>query len=666
MKNFIKKNYIVITYVLVSIFLEIMGLVALGYTPFIFKPWFDLTLLGITTSILVLINSNKARYYTSTLFLLAQGVINLVMIVIFDMTGTVFDYGMFNLRNDAMGILEAIPINFLYLFVFVFAVVSYFIFVKRGLKYVKTSQRNKKGWIIRSVSIVVMLALNVTVMIGTNKDAYNSDYTKKLYMNAQGKYQEYGITGNFINELYKFAFYDDVKLGSVKELEEFMYKDVSTPTKYFGVSEGNNIVTILVESLEWYSFIKDVEAYPNSLTKYLSQDEINGLYPNLTRFVNEGVVMDNNYAREKTDISENDSILGSYPTNAYINYDFYKNEMPFSSVNVLRKLDEDMIANSFHNGTKTFYNRTVAHRSLGFDKFHPDVELLKFKDENGNQIMTDWFSEGVRNLDSEMIEAAKDVMFVENQRFYTYIISITMHGMYYERENLQDHYDKLDDVLEGKNIDRNDANVMTAYYYMGCVMEFDKALGLMFEDLEKKNLLDNTTIMLFGDHNTYYQGLSNYVKDIYSYEDEDYTNLYRVPMMIYDTKLVDAMESNGDSRIVDKFTTTYDIVPTLFDLMGIKYYTNFYFGHSIFEEQESVLYSRAYNIFLRDDLYLYSMNNILYKGNGISEAEINDFEEEAKKLLTKLSHIDRIFYNDFYNREGKKDTYINNLKEINK
>ena len=57
MKDFIKKNYIVVTYVLVSIFLEIMGLVALGYTPFIFKPWFDLTLLGITTSILVLINS---------------------------------------------------------------------------------------------------------------------------------------------------------------------------------------------------------------------------------------------------------------------------------------------------------------------------------------------------------------------------------------------------------------------------------------------------------------------------------------------------------------------------------------------------------------------------------------------------------------------------------
>ena len=665
MIEFIKKNYVIITYVILSVFLEIMGLVALGYNPFIYKPWFGLTLLGITTSILIAISSNKVRYYLSTIFLVVQGAINLVLIVIFDMTGTVFDYGMFNLRSDAMGILEAIPLNFLYLFVFVFVIASYFIFVKRGLKYIENSKNTKKSRNIKLVSILIMFALNVGVMIGTNKDAYDSDYTKKLYMNGQGKYQEYGITGNFINELYKFAFYNDVKLGSVSEMKEYIYQEVSTPTSYFGVSEGNNVVTILVESLEWFSFIQDASLYPNALTKYMTQEEINSLYPNLTRFMSESVVMNNNYAREKTDISENDSLLGSYPTNAYINYDFPDNEMPFSVVNMLRTLDEDMVATSFHNGTKTFYNRSIAHQSLGFDKYYADVDLLELEDEEGNQVMTDWFSEGVRNLDSEMFEAAKDLMFIEDERFYTYIISITMHGMYYERENLQEHYKTLDKVLEGKNINRKDEMLMATYYYMGCVMEFDKALGVMFEDLEKKNLLDNTTIVLFGDHNTYYQGLSNYVKDIYGYDNENYTNLYRVPMMIYDTKLVDAIENNNESTTINKFTTTYDIVPTILDLMGVKYYTNFYFGHSVFDDKESVLYSRAYNIFLRDNLYLYSMNNILYKGSNITNEEIAEFEEEAKKLLTKLSHIDRIFYNDFFARSGELDTYITNVKNLN-
>ena len=128
----------------------------------------------------------------------------------------------------------------------------------------------------------------------------------------------------------------------------------------------------------------------------------------------------------------------------------------------------------------------------------------------------------------------------------------------------------------------------------------------------------------------------------------------------------------GEKSITcDLFGGTVDLyceldgVPTILDLMGVKYYNNFYFGHSVFDDKESVLYSRAYNIFLRDNLYLYSMNNILYKGSNITNEEIAEFEEEAKKLLTKLSHIDRIFYNDFFARSGELDTYLNNVKNLN-
>ena len=666
MKEFIKKNYIIITYIILSMFLEVFGLLAGGFSFIIYKPWFGLTLLGITSSIIILIPSSKWRYVLSSIFLFIQGVINLVMIVIYEMTGTVFDYGMFNLRSDAMGILESIPLNFMFLFVFAFTVIAYVIFAKRGLKYLDVIKNNKKTWIIKSVSIVLMLALNVTVMIGTNKNSYDSDYTKKLYLNAQDKYQEYGMTGNFINELYKFAFYNDVKLGDSKELNDYVYEEVSTPSKYFGISKGNNVVTILVESMEWYAFISDIEKYHNALTKYLTQEDINDLYPNITRYMNDGIVMKNNHAREKTDISENDSIIGSYPTNAYINYDFPSNSNPFTIVNMMKTLDNNLVANSFHNGYTNYYNRTQAHKSLGFDHFYAEEELRTFKDENGEVIMDDWANQGVRNLDSEMFEAAKDIMFQSDERFYTYIISITMHGMYYERENLGDYYDKLYDKLEGTSFDKTDEEAMRVFYYMGCVMEFDKALGVMFEDLEKKDLLDNTTIVMFGDHNTYYQGLSNYVKNIYSYEADDYTNLYNVPLMIYDNKLKNKMDENNDSRMIDKFTTTYDIVPTLLDLLGIKYYSNLYFGNSIFSEEESVLYSRAYNIFLNDDLYLYSMNNILYKSKDVKQQDIDLFESKAKTLLTKLSHIDRIFYNDYFSKNNNEEEFKNNIKDINK
>ena len=99
--------------------------------------------------------------------------------------------------------------------------------------------------------------------------------------------------------------------------------------------------------------------------------------------------------------------------------------------------------------------------------------------------------------------------------------------------------------------------------------------------MEKKDLLDDTVIVLFGDHNAYYQGLSSYVKDIENYDTErKFTDLYNVPLMIYDTDLTAKIAENKDERMIHKFTCTADIVPTLLDLLGVRYYTNLYYGQS--------------------------------------------------------------------------------------
>ena len=59
------------------------------------------------------------------------------------------------------------------------------------------------------------------------------------------------------------------------------------------------------------------------------------------------------------------------------------------------------------------------------------------------------------------------------------------------------------------------------------------------------------------------------------------------------------------------------------------------------------------------------MNNILYKSKNVKQSDITAFETEAKKLLNKLSHIDRIFYNDYFAKEGKEAKYIDNILSIN-
>ena len=137
--------------------------------------------------------------------------------------------------------------------------------------------------------------------------------------------------------------------------------------------------------------------------------------------------------------------------------------------------------------------------------------------------------------------------------------------------------------------------------------------------------------------------------------------------------------AGGTQIIVKKFMCTADMLPTLFDLLGINVYGNLYFGHSAFEWQESVLYSRAYDMFITDSMYFVSLNNIKYirKDNpqanndpALEYADISDYdsedhiaevEVEAKRLLDKLSVCNRIFYNDYFGRKNINDnTKTNN------
>ena len=614
MKSFIKNHISLILYVIIAIILEITTNILVCGNPFITSPWFGLSLLILIVCLLSLIKKGVIRYYIASSLIFVQGILNIFCVILYDMTGTLFDFGMFNLRTDGMGILESIPMNFTYLYIFMLLLSSYIIFVKKpacnevhyNLKWLK---------ITNYIMIFLMVTTNVFCIFKINNT--DESYEDRLYISGNN-YQVYGASSNFINQLYKGLLFSSMEEMESEDINNFIYKEVSTPSEYFGVSEGNNLVTILAESLEWTAFIYDPEGYPNGLYD-LSEEQIDFLFPNLRSFYKNGVSLVNNHAREKTDISENMSIIGSYPTDVYINYDYPTNTNPFTLPNTLKSNDPDIQTYSFHNGYASYYNRSQSLKSLGFDKFFGMEDMFEISDSYDEPTMYDHASDGERNLDSEMIETCKDLMFPTDKRFNTYITSITMHGMYYERDNLKRWYEKLDSINALPKSNDHDKNAFRNY--VAAVMEFDYALGIIIEDLTQKGLMENTTIVLFGDHNTYYQGLSNYVKDIYGYKAENYTNLYRTPMIILDP--------NIEAQKITKFTTVYDIVPTLLDMFGYKYYTNLYYGTSVFHEEESILYSRAYDIFLTDKIYFSSLNNIFYKSNTGDEKYMEQVEIKA-------------------------------------
>lgn len=659
MKNWFKDNKIVVIFIAFSLLMELISVYAVEGVMVIRDPKLYVGVWGMLVFILLMLKNNRTRFIVSSLILLVQAIGDLVFVVVYDMTGQYFDFGMLYLRNDAWGILESIPMNFIAFYSALFFCIMYFIFGNRCAKRIKKIEVSRISRIVYGVMAVVCgcVAIYTTYLYNADtEDKYN-----KMINNKEGSvYSSMGIMGNLVNEISKGLVYDETEKLDDKEIEKYIYGEVSEKSPYFTVSKDNNVVTILVESFEWFSFIQNDE-YPNGLG--LNQDELEYLFPNLTKFYNESVVMTNFHSKEKTDISETLSILGSYPTDAYVDYDFQYNEMPQTVPNILKYLTNgDITMNSFHNGYKSFYNRELTHAAFGFESLSDCYDMIDMTNkavEDGTikePTMFNYMDDGERNLDSEMITTCKDKMFPTNSRFYTYITSITMHGIYYERENLSDNMEKLLEVYIPKNPD--DENEQILMNYVTTVMDFDKALGIMMDDLEEKGLLDNTTIVMFGDHNSYYQQLSNYVKDIYDYDtDNYYTDLYKVPLMIYD--------KNVEHQVIDKFTCTSDMVPTILDLLGIRVYSNMYYGHSVFSDEESVLYSRAYGFFVGDGILCRNFNNMLYYAPSVTDKYFKEFKTNSVELVNKIKYCDQIFYNDYFADDTHMETYRDKLSEIN-
>ncbi len=694
--EWLKINRLAVLYFVFAVIIEMMSVFAVEGNPIMSRPLIAIGLLLMITCLVLLTKRNSVRLIIYAILLAVQAILDLVFSVVYDMTGQYFDFGMLNLRNDAFATLEGLLVNFFAFYTGVFCCIIYVIYGLRMLRNEKHAKNNKRSRIFYG-----MLALAGFATMGVSVVQYYpssvNKYDEMLYGKSTGAYSSYGMMGNVVGEFTQSVILKDRSTLPNSDIENFLYNGgVAETSEKFGISKDNNVIVILAESLEWFAFMNELNGnaekgnFPNALG--MTNEQLAKLYPNLTKFYNQSVKMTNFHSREKTDISETLSMVGSYPTDAYINYDYSNNSMPYTVPNLLKTYDTDMQNLSFHNGFKTFYNRLEAHQMFGLEFLYDMYDMEDMSDEREDlgldETMRNYMEDGERNLDSEMIETCKELMFPTDKRFYTYITTITMHGVYYERNNLSDERKKLlaefdpdflkayeeaekadDDSIWENFLDlfhpddeesesNNSKEKRILFNYMTTALELDDAIGAMMQDLEQKGLLENTTIVMFGDHNAYYQQLSNYVKDIYDYETGNYyTDLYCVPLMIYD--------QNVEPQIIDKFTCTADIVPTLLDLLGIKYYENMYYGNSVFTARESVLYSRAYGIFVGDGIVANSVNMISYRHDSVTDAKLAAFKEEATALVQEIKYCDYIFKQDYFGEEATMQLFLNKMREIN-
>ncbi len=658
LKLFAGRNYLMLGYILAAVLMELTGIAVTSGRFYMTEPWIYLVFIALPCLVSLYLPNHKSRY---SIFVTALGInfiLDMIFIIIYDSTNTVFDFAMLNLRSDAMAIVESVPISFAYVFVSAIIISLYCTLGQLLRRRMPKPARGRTVYIVTSVLLAVAIGADSLLLYFANYKNNANDLTYRLYQTERGTYSNKGMIANFASELARGFWFSDIDVGDRNELGEFVYAETTELDEtYGGIAEGYNVVTILCESFEWFTFLLDAERYPNGFYKLVGEHrstaeviaDLHELYPNLYRLYesNSTVVLDNAHSLEKTDISENKSIIGNYPLYEYINYEYPTNTLPYSLPNTLKAL-YGIESNSFHDGYKTFYNRNVHHtHALGFESYTAMEDMDIADDDTGL---------GERNLDSEMMQACAADMFPTDRRFNTYITTITQHGQYAYRQNLKPYYDKMDElnILPYKADD--DGNALR--YYCAAGMDFDKAIGIMLDYLEEHGLADKTIITLFGDHNTYYQGISNYVKNIYSYKADNYTELYRVPVMIK------VGEQNIGNPHIQKFTCVADIYPTILDLLGIKGFKNLMYGVSAFNDESSVLYSRAYDRFITDKLYFNSLSRITYRAADADEEYVAEVEQKCLTLLDKISHVNRLFAGNYFGG-GNADTYYERLRQLN-
>ena len=647
-KEFCKKNILVFVYAVLAISFELVSIAFIGCYPFLTKPLYAALIFGILLSVLFLMRNTKMKAIFSCIFLTLQLVLDIGFVYLYDSNGTFFEWAMMNQRDDAFGTIEDLSLRWglvatLCVLLAGFVVLTIVLFkkvYKQDYKYKATRPTRAVIGVLLSVCALFMVLNPVINGINDSKLSYIDRF---LYGEGDNKYQQLGITANAVYEFFNGTVVNSAIDYDLDGLEEFLFEgdDIYLNTsEYFGISKGNNLVYILVESFEWYAFLYNCTG-----------EQSLELYPNLNKFLGNSIYADSFYSREKTDTAEMLALLGSNPSNKYINYDFPTNSYPWSLPNMFRESVEasgNTVKQimSFHQNTGSFYNRNELHESLGFD------ELIDIEDMAEYGVSNTWDEGsfvGERTRDSEVIEKMRDVMFPKTEageQYMTFWITFSMHGYYNERETFKEmgYYDKLDEV--GAYPAGNGVKADYLRTYAAAVMDLDRAVGLMMEKLEANGQLDNTTIVMFADHNTYYNNLSYYAKDI---EERYNSELYRIPFMIYDTKLKAAYEENEGTNVISKFTTTSDMLPTILDMFGIKGYKNLYFGTSMFVDGiESIIFSRAYGIFVTDKLICYSVKNLLYTSEGFTDEDLADFEARAKIHLEKLEYLDKVYYNDYF------------------
>ena len=398
--------------------------------------------------------------------------------------------------------------------------------------------------------------------------------------------------------------------NTIKEMHEyFSSQEASKKNKYTGMFKGKNLIVLVGESFSSLAIRED-------------------LTPNLYKLYKEGFQFDNFY----TPIFPVSTADGEYITDTSLIpkegvWSFLKiagNYMPYSYPNVFEK--QGYSSNAYHNHTATYYERDKYIETMGYNSYLAVGTGLEDRMDTSN-----W-----PNSDYEMIKTTMDD-YINNEKFMAYYMTVSGHMNYTKIGNMMVYrnWDQVKDLPYSHK----------AKSYLAANIELDKAVGELIRRLEEAGKLEDTVIVISGDHYPYGLTLEE-INELSTFERDDKFEKYRMPFLIWSGSMKEPIK-------VEKIGSSLDVLPTVLNLFGAEFDSRLLIGRDILSDTESlVIFSDRSFITDKGKYNAVTGEFIANEGTTVEEGYV----DKINTIIYKKYQMSRlILENDYYKHVFKTE-----------